>query len=123
MGVPSYRVSHFVPSENDVQLRLNLDLLEERRHNASLRVAAYQQTSARYFNSKVKQRGFRVGDLVLRRVMLNTRELNAGSLGPTWEGPYQVVDIVCLRTYRLQELSGELLPHPWNAEHLKLYYK
>ena len=39
------------------------------------------------------------GDLVLRKVTLSTKELNAGKLGPTWEGPYKVVKVSRPGTY------------------------
>ena len=77
---------------------------------------------AQYYNSKTKKREFKVGDTVLRQVFLHTQEPGAGKLGATWEGPYQVIDIVRPGTYRLADLAGIELLHPWNAEHLKLYY-
>ena len=120
--VPTYRTLHFQSEQNDSQLRMELDLLEERRDEARLRMAAYQQASARFYNSRVKHRSFRPGDLVLRKVMLNTREHGAGALGPTWEGPYKVRQVIRPGTYELTSMTDEHLPHPWNAEHLKLYY-
>ena len=50
--------------------------------------------AARYFNSKVKPRSFGVGDLVLRNIFQSTNEQNVGVLGPNWEGPYRVVEII-----------------------------
>ena len=41
VGIPSFRVDQFRPEDNEAQLRMHLDLLEERRHTASLRIAAY----------------------------------------------------------------------------------
>ncbi|XP_022841838.1 uncharacterized protein LOC111365514 [Olea europaea var. sylvestris] len=54
------------PSMED-QTTEHLDLLEEVREQASLRAASYQNKIAKYFNTKVKSREFRSGDLVLRR--------------------------------------------------------
>ncbi|CAL2270299.1 unnamed protein product [Prunus armeniaca] len=51
--------------------------------------------------------------------MLPTRKPANGSSGPTWKGPYRVIDIVCPGTYRLRDLRGANLPHPCNAEHIK----
>ncbi|CAL2256614.1 unnamed protein product [Prunus armeniaca] len=92
-------------------------------HPAQLRNASYQQCVAHYHNSRVKPRAFQVDDLVLRKVMLATRKPSDGSLGPTWERPYRVIDIVCPGAYRLRDLEGANLPHPWNVEHLKKYYQ
>ena len=66
---------------------------------------------------------FRVGDLVLRRVFLNTRDPAAGVLGPNWEGPYQIEDVLDPGTYKLARLNGELVPRYWNDEHLRKYYQ
>ncbi|KAI5317160.1 hypothetical protein L3X38_036867 [Prunus dulcis] len=62
-------------------------------------------------------------DLVLHKVILATRKPADGSLGLTWELPYRVIDIVCPSAYRLRDLKGANLPHPWNAGHLKKYYQ
>ena len=60
----------------------SLDLVDERRKQAQLRVAAYEQKVARYFNIKVRERKFNVGDLVLRKVFLNTLDQATGVLEP-----------------------------------------
>ena len=71
-----------------------LDLLEEKPNLAALRVASYKRRSKRYFNSKVKERKFKEGDLVLRKVGINTKEVSARVLGPNWEGPYIIEGLV-----------------------------
>uniref|UniRef100_A0A2N9JBP4 Reverse transcriptase domain-containing protein n=1 Tax=Fagus sylvatica TaxID=28930 RepID=A0A2N9JBP4_FAGSY len=83
----------------------------------------YQQRMARYYDRRVKHREFKVGDLVLRKVTLATKDPTQGKLGPTWEGPYRVVKLHRRGTYHLEKLDGNALPHPWNAEHLKKYYQ
>ncbi|GFZ18422.1 hypothetical protein Acr_27g0001610 [Actinidia rufa] len=89
IGMPSFRISNFDKESNEAELRLNLDLLEEKRENAELRQMAYKCQVANYYNQRVRHRSFLPGDLVLRKVTLPTKELNAGKLGPTWEGPYK----------------------------------
>ena len=69
---------------------LHLDMIEERRERALIRLAAYQQQLARSYQKKVRKRVFKVGDLVLRKVFLNTKDPNHAKLGPTWDGPYLV---------------------------------
>ncbi|GFZ00940.1 hypothetical protein Acr_14g0005750 [Actinidia rufa] len=83
IGMPSFRVSNFDKEINEAELRVNLDLLEEKRENAELRQMAYKCQVAKYYNQKVKHRSFLPGDLVLRKVTLSTKEPNAGKLGPT----------------------------------------
>ncbi|XP_074323758.1 uncharacterized protein LOC141660672 [Apium graveolens] len=75
---------------NEVNHLLHLDMLEEIRSKAQLRIAAYQQRVARHYNTKVKARPLQVGDLVRRRVMPNTKVQAHGILGANWEGPYKV---------------------------------
>lgn len=55
-----------------------------------------------------------MGDLVLRKVTQNTRELNRGKLGLTWEGPYRVSAVIGKGSYELENQDGEKLPSAWN---------
>ena len=123
IGASNYRTQHFLPDNNETSLRAELDLLEERRDQAAVWAVAYQQRSARYYNSKVRHRVLRLGDLVLKKVLQNTKEQGSGSLGPTWEGPYRIIKVVRPGTYRLEDMAGGVLLHPWNVEHLKYYYQ
>lgn len=119
IGIASHRTANFGPKNNERGLRNNLDLLEEKRDEAALRVAAYKQKMAKYYNSRVKTRRFAVGDLVLRKVTQATQDRIKGKLRPNWEGSYQVTQCNRLRTYHLETLQEEPLPQPWNVEHLK----
>ena len=120
---PSHRRLTYDLEQNILLMMESLDSIDEMREKSQLRVAAYQQKVARYFNSKVKERKFNVGDLVLRRVFLNTRDPTAGVLGPNWEGPYQIEEVLHPGPYKLARLNGDLVPHYWNGEHLRKYYQ
>ncbi len=67
IGLPSSRVEHFDASSSSSQLRNNLDLVEEVREAARVRMAKYQQRMAQYYNARVKIKSFKEGDLVLRK--------------------------------------------------------
>ncbi|GFS34945.1 hypothetical protein Acr_00g0036910 [Actinidia rufa] len=123
IGMPSFRTSNFDNKSNEAELRLNLDLLEERKEKAELRQATYKCQVAKYYNQRVKHRSFLLGDLVLRKVTLSTKEPNTGKLGPTWEGPYKVIKVSRPGTYWLEDPNEKALLHSWNAEHLKKYYQ
>ncbi|GFZ06625.1 hypothetical protein Acr_18g0007950 [Actinidia rufa] len=123
IGMPSFRTLNFNKESNEAELRLNLNLLEEKREKAEIRQAAYKCQVAKYYNQRVRHRSFLPGDLVLRRVTLSTKEPNAGKLGPTWEGPYKVIKVSKPGTCWLEDLNGKALLHPWNAKHLKKYYQ
>ena len=123
VGLTSYRVNAHDEGRNDEALRLQLDLIDEVRAAAEQRLARYQDRMAKHYNSRVRHRNFRVGDLVLRRVMGATRDPAQGKLGPNWEGPYRVTSWQRKGTYHLETLEGQALRHPWNAEHLRKYYQ
>lgn len=91
VGSPSFRVTHYNPGLNEERVNLHLDLLQERREDAHTMCAAYQRRVAKYYDRKVKLREFKVGDWVLRKVNLMTREPVDGKLAPKWEGPYRIV--------------------------------
>uniref|UniRef100_A0A2N9H5N1 Integrase catalytic domain-containing protein n=1 Tax=Fagus sylvatica TaxID=28930 RepID=A0A2N9H5N1_FAGSY len=93
-----------------------------RKKQQETRMKKYQDKMARHYNSRVKPRQLSVGDLVLRKVTLATKNPSEGKLGPNWEGPYRVIEIRRPGTYHLEDINGRRLPHPWNAEHLKKYY-
>ena len=70
----------------------------------------------------MRKREFGAGDLVLRKVRGNTRDINAEKLAPTWEGPYRVTTIAGAGAYYLDDLEEKPLPQPWNAHNLKKFY-
>jgi predicted DNA-binding WGR domain protein len=64
--VPTYRVDTFDEKENDEAIRLELDLIDEKRSEALTRLAAQKRKVERYYNAKVKRWIIAVGSLVLR---------------------------------------------------------
>ncbi|XP_070007782.1 uncharacterized protein [Nicotiana sylvestris] len=110
VGEPTLR--YFQASEgtqNEVML-VNLELLDERKDLEHIRMAAQNQRVERYYNRRANLCYFKVGDLVLRKVTQNTRELNVGKLGPTWEGRYRVSTITEKGSYELENQDEEKLP-------------
>ena len=86
----SYRVDNHDERRNDKALRLQLDLINEVRATAEQRLAQYQDLMTKHYNSRVRHRDFKVGDLVLRKVRSATRDPTQGKLGPNWEGPCKI---------------------------------
>ena len=60
-----------------------LDWLEECREAASIRLVEYQQKLAQRYNRNVKGREFSAGELVLRKVVGNMRDIAARKLAQT----------------------------------------
>ena len=103
---------------NEEALRLNQDLLDEKRDQVQKRTKDYQRKMARYYDQKVKPRSYKAGDLVLKKLLPARKILTHGKLGPNWEGPYIVICVFRPGNYELQTEEGKILPHSWNAEHL-----
>ena len=119
----SYRVDNHNEARNDEALRLRLDLRDEDRAIAEQRLARYQDCMAKHYNSRVRHRDFKVGDLILRKVMGAAKDLTQGKLGPNWEGPYRITSWQRKGTYHLETIDEQKLPHPWNIEQLRKYYQ
>ena len=109
-------------TKNSELMLKQLNLLKECQELATIRLAKYQQKLAQRYNRDVRKMEFVVGDLVLRKVVGNTRDVNAGKLAPTWEGPYRVTAIAGARAYYLENLDERPLPRRWNAHNLKKFY-
>ncbi|GJS77214.1 reverse transcriptase domain-containing protein [Tanacetum coccineum] len=66
IGMPTLRTVEVDLVQNDEALKINLDLLEERREQAVIREAKSKAKMERYYNSKVRSTSFKPGDLVYR---------------------------------------------------------
>lgn len=66
----SHRVANFNIEDNDQSLRENLDLVEEKCDATTIHTATYQRRMEKYFNVKVKNQAFNMGDLVLKNVLV-----------------------------------------------------
>ena len=123
VGLTSYRVHNHDEGRNDEAIRLQLDLVDKVRVTTEQRLVRYQDRMAKHYNSRVRHRDFRVGDLVLRKVMGAARDPTQGKLGPNWEGSYRITSWQRKDAYHLETLDGWKLPHPWNTKHLRKYYQ
>ena len=80
--VANHKVMKYQDEVNEEQLRLNLDLIDEVRIDAEQRTTRYKSLMARKYDAMVKPRRFNIGDLVLKRVFLATKNPAHGKLGP-----------------------------------------
>ena len=121
-GFPTSKTSSFNPKDNDEQLAKSLDLIEERRENAMVQLAYYQQKLKQGYDANVKLRPLTPGDLVLRKVVGAAKNPAWGKLGPNWEGPYCIISKAGIGAYFLEDLDEHVTPCPWNVNNLKRYY-
>ena len=56
-------------------------MIEETREDSQAKLAAYHQRIAPYYNIKVRTHPLKVGDLVLRKVIPNTKVPGHGVFG------------------------------------------
>ncbi|GJX61608.1 reverse transcriptase domain-containing protein [Tanacetum coccineum] len=93
IGMPTYRIAKVDIVLNDEELRLNLDLLEEKRP----RDFVYHSNDASHAAA-------------------------GGKLGPKWKGPYEVMETLGDGAYKLRTMDGADLPRTWNIANLKKCY-
>ena len=108
---------------NEEALRLNLDLIDEKRDQVLKCTKDYQRKTTRYYDQKVKPMSYKLGYLVLKKPLPVRKDPTHGKLGPNWEGPYIVSRVVRPGNYELQTEKGKIPPYSWNAEHLKHFYQ
>nr|GEW13012.1 reverse transcriptase domain-containing protein [Tanacetum cinerariifolium] len=81
IGMPIYRITTVDVVNNDEELRLNLDLLEERRELAAMSEARSKSKIMKYYNSRVRGVAFKPGDFVYRSNDAS-HAVAGGKLGP-----------------------------------------
>jgi transposase InsO family protein len=109
----SPRVRGYDEDTNQRAREDSLDQLDEARLVALMHSARYQQSLRRYLARKVRRRDFSEGDLVLR---LRQDSRGRHKLSPPWEGPYVVVKVLKLGTYKLANEDDEELTNAWNIQ-------
>nr|GFA55657.1 reverse transcriptase domain-containing protein [Tanacetum cinerariifolium] len=118
IGMPTYRTAAVDVVNNDKELRLNLDLLEERRERTAVCEARAKSKMMKYYNARVRGVAFKPGDFVYRSNDAS-HAVAGGKLGPKWEGPYEVTKAMGNRAYKLRCSDGTVLPRTWNVANLK----
>nr|GEY21073.1 reverse transcriptase domain-containing protein [Tanacetum cinerariifolium] len=91
IGMPTYRTATVDVVKNDDELRLNLDLLEERRERVAIYEAKAKSKMMNYYNARVRDVAVKPGEFVYRNNDAS-HAVAGGKLGPKWEGPYEVIE-------------------------------
>ncbi|GJV58278.1 reverse transcriptase domain-containing protein [Tanacetum coccineum] len=119
--MPTYCTVAVDVAYNDAELRLNLDLLEERRERVAIREAKAKLQMTKYYNAMVRGVTFRPGDFVYRSNDVS-HAVAGRKFGPKWEGPYEVIEALGNKAYMLRSIDGTILPRTWNVANLKKCY-
>ncbi|GJZ57586.1 hypothetical protein Tco_0613080 [Tanacetum coccineum] len=121
IGMPTYRTIQFNEAQNKEEMRLNLDLIQERRETAAIKEVKYKKKVEQYYNKRACPVSFKVRDFVYRRNKASHVE-NQGKLGPNWEGPYWVIESYVNGSYKLCMMNDRKVPRMWHAINLRNYF-
>nr|GFB20897.1 reverse transcriptase domain-containing protein [Tanacetum cinerariifolium] len=119
--MPTLRTTKVDLVGNNEALKINLDFLDERREEAAIREAKSKAKIEKYYNSKVRNTSFKLGDLVYRNNDASRAE-DTGKLGPKWVGPYEIMEALGKGAYKLRDRDEKQLPWTWNISNLKKCY-
>nr|GEZ03751.1 reverse transcriptase domain-containing protein [Tanacetum cinerariifolium] len=108
IGMPTLRTTKVDLVGNNEALKINLDLLEERIEEATIREAKSKAKIEKYYNSKVRNTSFKPGDLVYHNNDASRAE-DTWKLGPKWEGLYEVTEVLEKGAYKLRDRDGKPL--------------
>ncbi|XP_073120431.1 uncharacterized protein [Henckelia pumila] len=115
IGQESARIMAY--GANNQELRaMDLDLLEEHRSQAAIRLAAYRKRMTQAYNKRVYPKVFQEGDLVMRKIQHPEKR---GKLEAKYEGPFKVIGKAGIAAYYLEDAQGKKGKRSWNAQHLK----
>ena len=109
IGLPTIQTAT-PKSENLELIAKELDVSDELREAAAIRITSYQHRLANSYNRQVKPRVFRPGDLDLRKVFENTIDPTAGKFQPNREGPYVMMGTGEAGSYAIDKTDGTLVP-------------
>lgn len=79
-------------------------MIKEKREIESLLERTYKANIGKIYNKRVKEQEFKVDDLILRKNEAIRGE-PGDTLGPTWEGPYKVVETHSKGSYVLETME------------------
>ncbi|XP_026443639.1 protein NYNRIN-like [Papaver somniferum] len=123
MAIPSVRVamdSHTTPDE--ISRFAHLDTIEERRARAERFAEAYRKRAANHYNQSVKQRIFKVEELVLKIAPHVQRNASTEKFSANWEGPFMIRKVAESGYYKLRRMNGTKVKTPINGKWLKKFY-
>nr|GEX18629.1 reverse transcriptase domain-containing protein [Tanacetum cinerariifolium] len=104
-------------AQNEEEMRLNLDLVQERRETTEIREAKYKKKVEQFYNIRVRPMSLKVRDFVYHRNEASQVE-NQGKLGANWEEPYRVVEAYENGSYKLCTINDQEVPRTWHAINL-----
>ncbi|GJY92728.1 reverse transcriptase domain-containing protein [Tanacetum coccineum] len=121
ISVPTKRKKKVDLILNEKDLRINLEILEERREIVAMREDTSKKKLEKYYNKKVRPTVYKPRDYVLRLNSASKAEYT-GKMGPTWKGPYKILEADSKGAYVLSTLKGREIQRTWNRVNLQKCY-
>ena len=100
--------------------RIDKDLLEAYKLEASENLEKYQQETRSWRDKKARIKSIKPGDFVLRRTPVTEAQ---GKMEPKWDGPFLVLRSSKMGAFKLMDDKGVELPHSWNVDNLRKFYR
>ena len=112
IGLPTLHSEEFDQENNMQALAKDLDLTQERKDLATIKLASYQGNLRKRYGKNISKWVLIQGDSVLRKVIGSKRDLTQGKLGENWEEPYQIISEARLGAFNLTGMDGKPLKRP-----------
>jgi hypothetical protein len=106
-------------TKDETDFQVTKDTIEGTRLQAIEHINKYQAETIKWHDRKVRLKNIKPGHLVLCRV---ANPDTVGKLQLKWEGPFLVVSLSRLGSYRLKDMNDNDVPRSWNADELRRYY-
>ena len=84
-------------------------------------VRSCQKRLSKFYQKKVIERKFKIGDMVVKRKMIKLGG-PASKFQPNWEGPFVIKEAYLGNEYKLVNVDGDKLSHLYNGLYLKRFY-
>ena len=103
-------------------IRSIIEKLPKIRNQAKEMIKKSQENQKKYHDKKykIKQGEFNIGEKVLYYNAAKEKQWT-GKLDEKWKGPYYIHEILVNGSYKIKELTGQVLKTPVNGELLKIY--
>ena len=99
-----------------------LNELGQERIDALERVVRQKESMSRYYNRRVRNKAFQLGDLVWKTILPFEKKCKTfGKWSQTWEGPFQIKKIFSGNAYGIVDVTSGAEVKSINGKYLKAY--
>lgn len=91
IGEPTSKIANMTLNQNKENIRLELDLIEERREVFFVKDVVLKRKIAIKYNKKAISCAFKKDNSILHKVDIGGKNNHEGKLVENWERPYKVV--------------------------------